>query len=378
MMDELVVFAELTKFNIIFLRRQDVFYSDKIKILEDKGINVIYLNTRNIFSVSRFRFCFIFIIRHLKCFLNLHSLIYGLKSIGYFLMLDFKIFKEEKIEMHCQFATQSTIMGLMIKEYLKTNVSYSFTYHAYDIFVKNLWFTTLTTNAEKAFSISNFNIDYVIRNYKIKDKSKIHYLPLGVFTPEIAPTRISFTDRNILRLGFLSYFVEMKGINYLLPAINKLKNSNIRFVINIAGDGPLKEDMISFVEKNSLKEYVIFHGLIKNEDKDRFYRKLDLFILPSISKGIETDGLPVVLMEAVSYGLPIISTNVSGIPEICINNYNGYLIQQKSVEEIVNAITKFYNSPSKWQEFSHNSLEISNKYNIVDNSKYKLKMLGWD
>jgi glycosyltransferase involved in cell wall biosynthesis len=181
----------------------------------------------------------------------------------------------------------------------------------------------------------------------------------------------------VLRIGFLSYFVEMKGIFYLLSAIKELKKSDLSFILHIAGDGPLRNEMESYIEENNLSDNMKFHGLIKNKEKDLFFRDLDVFILPSISKGIETDGLPVVLMEAVSYGVPIISTNISGIPEICINDYNGYLIEERSVVGIVDAIAKFRKNSDRWSEFSRNAIEISKQYNIITNSGKKLKMLGW-
>jgi len=374
MMDELVVFAELAKFNILFLRKQEAFYNDKIELLERKGINIIYVKNWDNLSFSKLYFCLLFTIRHLQCFLNFYSFVYGIKSIVYFFKMDLEIFKREQINLHCQFATQASILGLMIKEYFKTNVSYSFTYHAYDIYVKNLWFNTLSANAEKIFSISNYNLNYIFKHYKINDKSKIYYSPLGVFPPLINKRDGS---GNVLRIGFLSYFVEMKGINYLLPAIKALKNSKISFSLDIAGDGPLKKRMVSYIKKNNLTENVKFHGLIKDKKKDLFYRDLDVFILPSISNGMETDGLPVVLMEAVSYGVPIISTNISGIPEICINDYNGYLIKQKSVEEIDEALLKFSKNTDKWSDFSQNSFEISKRYDITTNSGKKLNLLGW-
>ena len=374
MMDELIAFAEITKLNILFLRKQEIFYNDKINLLREKGINIIYSESCKNITFAKLYFCLLFTIKHLKCFINLHSFVYGIKSLWYFLKTDLKIFKKEQINLHCQFATQSSILGLMLKEYFKTDVSYSFTFHAYDIFVKNLWFNLLTANAEKVFSISNFNINYILKHYKINDNSKVNFSPLGVFTPKNIKTDKS---SDVLRIGFISYFVEMKGIDYLLPAIRELKKTDLSFMLNIAGDGPLKKKMISYIDKNNLKGNVKFHGLIKNEEKDLFFRNLEVFILPSISNGIATDGLPVVLMEAVSYGLPIISTNISGIPEICINDYNGYLIEQKSVEEIVNAIVRFSKNSSKWSDFSRNSLEISRKYDITINSARKLKMLGW-
>ncbi len=377
MMDELLAFAEQSEFSILFLRSQGSFYADKINILERKGINIIYLNNRMKISLHKLYFSIIFTVRYFKCFLNLHSFVYGIKSIGYFLKLDLSLFKVDRIDLHCQFATQSSILGLILKEYFKTRISYSFTCHAYDIYVRNLWFPALVLNASKVLTISSYNINYISGKYSIKDKSKLFYSPLGVFSPKGITGSVSSVEADILRIGFLSYFVEMKGINYLLPAIKELRKLDFKFIINLGGDGPLKRKMISYVEKNDLKENVMFHGLIKNEAKDMFFRNLDLFILPSISKGMETDGLPVVLMEAVSYGLPVISTKVSGIPEICINDYNGYLINQRSVEEIVNSVIKFSNNSGRWSEFSKNSLEVSKKYNILTNSSQKLKMLGW-
>jgi glycosyltransferase involved in cell wall biosynthesis len=374
MMDELVAFAGQTKFSVLFLRKQEAFYDDKIRLLEEKASAIIYLKDRNSLSISKIFFCFFFTIRYLKCFFNLHSFVYGVKSLGYFLRTDLEAIKKNSTDLHCQFATQSAILGLMLKEYFKTSVTYSLTFHAYDIYVKNKWFNILVDNATKVFSISNFNINYVLTNYKIKDKSKVIYSPLGVFPPMITE---SPETSAVLRIGFLSYFVEMKGIFYLLSAIKELKKSDLSFILHIAGDGPLRNEMESYIEENNLSDNMKFHGLIKNKEKDLFFRDLDVFILPSISKGIETDGLPVVLMEAVSYGVPIISTNISGIPEICINDYNGYLIEERSVVGIVDAIAKFRKNSDRWSEFSRNAIEISKQYNIITNSGKKLKMLGW-
>ncbi len=373
-MDELVAFAGQTKFSVLFLRKQEAFYDDKIRLLEEKATAIIYLKDRNSLSISKIFFCFFFTIRYLKCFFNLHSFVYGVKSLGYFLRTDLEAIKKNSTDLHCQFATQSAILGLMLKEYFKTSVTYSLTFHAYDIYVKNKWFNILVDNATKVFSISNFNINYVLTNYKIKDKSKVIYSPLGVFPPMITE---SPETSAVLRIGFLSYFVEMKGIFYLLSAIKELKKSDLSFILHIAGDGPLRNEMESYIEENNLSDNMKFHGLIKNKEKDLFFRDLDVFILPSISKGIETDGLPVVLMEAVSYGVPIISTNISGIPEICINDYNGYLIEERSVVGIVDAIAKFRKNSDRWSEFSRNAIEISKQYNIITNSGKKLKMLGW-
>ena len=82
-------------------------------------------------------------------------------------------------------------------------------------------------------------------------------------------------------------------------------------------------------------------------------------------------------MEAVAYGLPLISTNVSGIPEICINEYNGFLIEEKSVEAIFESIIKLNENTLKRKKFSENSILMSDNYDIQLNSKKKLLELEW-
>jgi len=150
--------------------------------------------------------------------------------------------------------------------------------------------------------------------------------------------------------------VEKKGIFYLLEAIKLLKNYNIELIL--AGDGPLKQKITQFIDKEKLTDIVTYIGKLKDCEKENFFKSLDVFVLPAITVSNDMDGIPVVLMEAISYGLPIISTNVSGIPEICKNNYNGFLIQEKNVNAIVNAITKLYNDKTLIKQFSINSLEL--------------------
>lgn len=99
--------------------------------------------------------------------------------------------------------------------------------------------------------------------------------------------------------------------------------------------------------------------------------------MSSIALKNDLDGIPVVLMEAISYGLPIISTNISGIPEICINNYNGLLINEKSVNDIIQAIVFLYKEKATWLYYSSNSLLLNWKYDIVFNSQTKVKKLSW-
>lgn len=82
-------------------------------------------------------------------------------------------------------------------------------------------------------------------------------------------------------------------------------------------------------------------------------------------------------MEAISYGLPLISTNVSGIPEICKNDYNVILVPEKDVNALITALNKLRKDQMLRSSFSRKSLELSFRYNIEINSRNKLYELGW-
>jgi len=91
----------------------------------------------------------------------------------------------------------------------------------------------------------------------------------------------------------------------------------------------------------------------------------------------DQDGIPVVLMEAIAYSLPVISTDVSGIPEICINDFNGHLVPERDVKALVDSMIYFYEHKEKMEEYGNNSQQLSNDYDIRVNSIRKMKSLGW-
>ncbi len=165
----------------------------------------------------------------------------------------------------------------------------------------------------------------------------------------------------------------------MLKALVELRNKGYKNIkLDLAGDGPLKDEYLNFVEKNNLKDIVNYMGTIKAEQKREFFQNLDVFVLPCIELKNDKDGIPVVLMEAIDASLPIISTDVSGVPEICFNDYNGILIEQKNTKELVSAITFMAENIDQRKLYGRNSFKLSEKYDIVLNSKNKIQDLGWN
>jgi len=373
MIDELIVFSKHTKVDIILLQKQEAFYNEGLERL-----NITNLKTyTEPFSyenlIKKLGIAIPFFFQNIFKFRADYNFVIGFKAILWFLRLDMSYFSKES-NIHAQFATQSAIISLLIKKYYSNKPTYSFTFHAYDIYFKSKWFKVLVEQCHHAFSISDYNIKYVTKKYLAS--KKIILARLGVFTEEIKP--VNKVSEDMITLGLMSWFVEKKGVKYLLEALKVVKEkgySNVKLIL--AGDGPLKEQYLKYISDNKIESLVDYIGSVDGETKNNFYNALDAFILPSISLPNDQDGIPVVLMESIAYGLPIISTNVSGIPEICIDKYNGFLLEEKNTDEIVKSIISLIEDREQLVKYSKNSLELSKEYDIEINSKEKLKAMGW-
>lgn len=145
------------------------------------------------------------------------------------------------------------------------------------------------------------------------------------------------------KILFVGRHIERKGIEYLIHAGAKLDPK--RFEIRIVGKGNLTESLKALAKKIS-PENVTFTGPLSPDELRSEYQTANCFVLPAIvdSKG-DTEGLGVVLIEAMQYGLPVISTEVGGIPDAVVNGETGILVPEKNSEALASAIEKLEQNP---------------------------------
>ncbi len=137
----------------------------------------------------------------------------------------------------------------------------------------------------------------------------------------------------------MANLVEPKGIPYLLAALSDpaLKAMDLRSII--VGDGPLRGELTA--ESVRLGVPVTFAGTVKNSEIVRYYHEADLFVLPCVTaRDGHHDGIPVSLMEAMACGVPVVSTRLSGIPELIEDNRTGILVEQKDAASLAGAIRR--------------------------------------
>ena len=142
------------------------------------------------------------------------------------------------------------------------------------------------------------------------------------------------------RILFVGRHIERKGICYLIEAAKYLPRD--QFEIRIVGVGDLTEELkkqAASMPPESAE--IIFTGKLSPEDLANEYRTANVFTLPAIvdSKG-DTEGLGVVLIEAMELGLPVVASNVGGIPDVVVDGVSGILVPEKSPEALASAFKK--------------------------------------
>lgn len=178
----------------------------------------------------------------------------------------------------------------------------------------------------------------------IAPNAKIDIFKNAVNVPDY---KAQWSDEKI-NILFLGVLIKRKGIYELIEAINELnkngviKNKKLNFLI--AGSG-IEEKSI----KNKINEYNISYcvemlGWINRDMKEMLFNKSQIFILPSYN-----EGLPMAILEAMSYGIPVISTDVGSVSEVVINDKTGYLISPGSIKEIIESIKLIIANENAWK-----------------------------
>ena len=161
---------------------------------------------------------------------------------------------------------------------------------------------------------------------------------------------------DLIKILFLGRIGQRKGTFDLLKVISDNKEKLLEKVEFIFGGDGEVDKFQKFVSENRLEKLVKYKGWVNGDQKIELLKQSNIMILPSYN-----EGLPISLLEAMSYSLPIISTNVGGIPQILKNKTNGILVSPGNIDEIRNAILYYLNNPELL------NTHVSKSYTIVNN-----------
>ncbi len=160
-------------------------------------------------------------------------------------------------------------------------------------------------------------------------------IPMGVDTSffKVMPKK-----RGTSTILFVGRLAEKKGVSYLIDAMPAVIAEYPRAKLVIVGDGPER----THLEKQARSLPVRFEGSLSHEALRKQYREADVFVLPSIvTKSGDTEGLGLVLLEAISSGVPVVATSVGGIVDV-VNEQTGIVVREKDSKEIARAVMNVF------------------------------------
>ena len=148
--------------------------------------------------------------------------------------------------------------------------------------------------------------------------------------------------------------VEKKGVEYCLEAVARTMERLPDLVYRIAGDGPLRASLEARSRELGIAGKVSFLGAVEHAEVRRELDSADVFLLASVTAADgDQEGTPTVLLEAQAIGLPVISTLHAGIPEIVEDGAAGYLVPERDVDALTDALAKLLSAPERWAAMGH-------------------------
>jgi glycosyltransferase involved in cell wall biosynthesis len=159
-------------------------------------------------------------------------------------------------------------------------------------------------------------------------------------------------ERGSRTVIFVGRLHPVKGVQYLIEAMTIVHQRMPDIKLIIVGDGTERSNLKRLVEELDLNDCIQFLGQVPQERIPEVMHQADVFVLPSLS-----EGFPVVLLEAMASGLPVIATSVRGIPDIIGEGKNGHLVNVKRPDEIADKILTLMLDNKQWEEISLNNKE---------------------
>jgi glycosyltransferase involved in cell wall biosynthesis len=345
--------------NLVFInpsrsRRPEIY---ELAIHFSKNYNITILQPSNKADSEGFYLCKNVYVRYVpSIFIHIHDLAVTIPLFKEWLDIFNELIRKGQCDLvhACDYEYLTSILPVLIKLERKIPIvivndaligtNYSFGTSALDIFSRTYTLSFgkfLLKRYDKVVSLFTM---LAVRSKKLGlSDERMAVIPNGIDikkrytypTPQnIKSLRKKYSiaddEKVILNVGRL---VTVKRVEIVLDVVNNLVKEGFKVKGLIVGSGPQRTNLEKKIEANSSN--IIFTGFISEEEKLDCYSIADIFILPSIS-----EGLPTVLLEAASFGIPLIATDTDGNPDIIINGETGFLVPRSNIDQYLD-FTRF-------------------------------------
>jgi glycosyltransferase involved in cell wall biosynthesis len=246
--------------------------------------------------------------------------------------------------VHAHFASGPAAVALHLHRL--TGISYSFTAHAKDIYIDSVDQDALAAKLRAAcfaVTVSDYNRRHLSR---LGDSERLVRIYNGLDLDWFSPNGANPDEPPlVLAVGRL---IEKKGFADLVRACALLRDRSVDFRCLVVGKGPLAGELAALVGELDLRDRVELAGPQPRESVLELYRRASVVVAPCVvgSDG-NRDGLPTVLVEAMAVGVPVVSTDVTGIPELVEDGRTGLVVAERDPQALAEAIARVVTDPAR-------------------------------
>ena len=249
--------------------------------------------------------------------------------------------------IHAHYATHPSTMALIVATL--TDITFSFTVHAHDIQVDRSLLRWKLRETRFVRSISAFNKRFLEELYPAEARGKIFVVHVGIEPEKYEEnSRRARTASDVPRIVCVAAHKPYKGLPFLIEACRILRQEGVAFRCDVLGDGPMRAELEAMAGRAGVGDVFHLLGARPEDVVADMMRDATLFVLPSIiaSDG-QMEGIPVALMEAMASARAVVSTSISGIPELVEDGVNGLLVPPADAAALAGAMKALLADPER-------------------------------
>jgi len=284
--------------------------------------------------------------------------------------------REPVAHLHAHFAHAPAPVAMFTHQL--TGIPYTFTAHAKDIYIKTPpeLLRAEAHRAQAVITCTEYNRQYLSSQIGPASDGKLHciYHGLDLSQFQFAWPRVSDAGPPVILS--VARLVEKKGLSDLIAAAGILRGRGRRFQVEIIGDGPQHQALENQVMQLGLSDRVKLLGVQTYDMVCLAYQRASIFALPCVvTADGDRDGLPNVLLEAMGSGVPVVSTPVSGIPELIESERDGLFVPPNSPTELADALDRLLTQPELSERLARAARAKIQAHFSIDRSSTQLLAL---
>jgi glycosyltransferase involved in cell wall biosynthesis len=241
--------------------------------------------------------------------------------------------------IHVHYASHPALAAWIINKI--SGITYSVTIHSHDIYDCHAMLDIKLKDALFLVPISYYNIKYLEELLGEWVREKCYVVRCGVDLEKYESSQKTVNAKNevfkILQIGSLHW---KKAQVYLVQVMASLRKRGVPFHLTLIGEGQERTSIEAEIKKHQLENHITLVGAKTQDEVATMLPQTDCYVQSSVSEGI-----PVAIMEAMACELPVISTNITGIPELVLDGETGILVPANDIANMANALETLYNNP---------------------------------